>query len=111
LLRQRSRHWKPWRDDSNGFHDALYDGEPGAMFRNFLAGLVAGEVPLFLKPRDWPQAVRALMADLAVKPAPGGHPRISIWGTLEARLQTVDLMILGGLNEGVWPARRRTTSS
>ncbi len=91
--------------DGNGFHDALYDGEPGVLFRNFLAGLVAGEVPLFLKPADWPQALRALMADAAVKPAAGGHPRISIMGTLEARLQTVDLVVLGGLNEGVWPAQ------
>jgi ATP-dependent helicase/nuclease subunit B len=89
----------------NGFHDALYDGEAGALFRSFLSGLVAAEVPLFLRPAEWPQAVQALVADLSVKPVPGGHPRISIWGTLEARLQTVDLMILGGLNEGVWPAQ------
>ncbi len=27
-----------------------------------------------------------------------------IWGLLEARLQQADLTILGGLNEGVWPA-------
>ena len=31
------------------------------------------------------------------------HPRIFIWGLLEARLQTADLMVLGGLAEGVWP--------
>lgn len=31
------------------------------------------------------------------------HPRIRIWGTLEARVQGVDLAILAGLNEGVWP--------
>jgi ATP-dependent helicase/nuclease subunit B len=34
----------------------------------------------------------------------GQHPRIFIWGLIEARLQQADLMILGGLNEGVWPA-------
>ena len=27
-----------------------------------------------------------------------------IWGLLEARLQHADLVVLGGLNEGVWPA-------
>lgn len=32
------------------------------------------------------------------------HPGIAILGTLEARVQTADLVILGGLNEGVWPA-------
>jgi ATP-dependent helicase/nuclease subunit B len=31
------------------------------------------------------------------------HPRIFIWGLLEARLQAVDVAVLGGLVEGVWP--------
>ena len=31
------------------------------------------------------------------------HPDVMIWGTLEARVQGADLVILGGLNEGVWP--------
>ncbi|SFO98130.1 double-strand break repair protein AddB [Tranquillimonas alkanivorans] len=31
------------------------------------------------------------------------HPGIMIWGTLEARVQGADLVILGGLNDGVWP--------
>ncbi len=31
------------------------------------------------------------------------HPRIFIWGLLEARLQSVDLIVLGGLAETVWP--------
>ena len=31
------------------------------------------------------------------------HPGIAIWGTLEARVQSADLVILGGLNEGIWP--------
>jgi ATP-dependent helicase/nuclease subunit B len=31
------------------------------------------------------------------------HPRVYIWGLLEARLQSVDVMVLGGLAETVWP--------
>ena len=31
------------------------------------------------------------------------HPGLAIWGTLEARVQAADRVILGGLNEGVWP--------
>ncbi len=31
------------------------------------------------------------------------HPNIMIWGTLEARVQGAELVILGGLNDGVWP--------
>jgi len=33
------------------------------------------------------------------------HPGIMIWGTLEARVQGADLVILGGLNDGTWPAQ------
>ncbi len=31
------------------------------------------------------------------------HPRVFIWGLLEARLQSAELIVLGGLTEGVWP--------
>ncbi|WP_293883898.1 double-strand break repair protein AddB, partial [Sphingomonas sp.] len=48
--------------------------------------------------------LRQLMGEIAVRPPQGGHPRIAIWGLLEARLQQADLLILGGLNEGNWPA-------
>jgi ATP-dependent helicase/nuclease subunit B len=43
------------------------------------------------------------MDEVAIRPARGGHPRLAIYGQIEARLQSADLMILGGLNEGVWP--------
>jgi len=45
---------------------------------------------------------------LRATPAPArefGHPRLSILGTLEARLLPFDVMVLGGLNEQVWPAQ------
>ena len=45
-----------------------------------------------------------LMNGVAVRPPQGGHPRIFIRGLIEARLQQADLTILGGLNEGTWPA-------
>lgn len=54
-----------------------------------------------------PRALSALMAARECAPPAGGHPRLSIWGPLEARLQRRDLMILGGLVEGVWPAMPR----
>ena len=48
--------------------------------------------------------LRSLMDGMPVRRPYGGHPRIFIWGLLEARLQKADLMILGGMNEGVWPS-------
>ncbi len=32
------------------------------------------------------------------------HPGIAILGTLEARVQSADLVVIGGLNEGIWPS-------
>ena len=43
-----------------------------------------------------------------VKRAGGGHPRVKIWGLLEARLLEADHVVLGGLNETVWPPETRT---
>ncbi|MEQ1617702.1 MAG: double-strand break repair protein AddB [Terricaulis sp.] len=51
-----------------------------------------------------PRVLMRLMEGREVPPESGGDPRIAIWGPLEARLQRRDLVILGGLNEGVWPA-------
>lgn len=31
------------------------------------------------------------------------HPGIMIWGTLEARVQGAQVVVLGGLNDGIWP--------
>jgi len=52
---------------------------------------------------DWPAVFDAMLATEMVRPRFGRHPRLSIWGPLEARLQRADLLILGGLNEGTWP--------
>ena len=51
-----------------------------------------------------PRVLLHLMQGRETPPAPGDDARAAIWGPLEARLQRRDLMILGGLNEGVWPA-------
>src|SRR5262249_57209230 len=51
----------------------------------------------------FPALFEALMAGAVVRPAYGSHPRLAIWGLVEARLQQPDLVVLGGLNEGTWP--------
>lgn len=63
----------------------------------------AGHGPALIEPGTLATILRALMDEVAVRPPQGGHPRLAIYGLLEARLQAADLMILGGLNEGTWP--------
>ncbi|MEI9901901.1 MAG: PD-(D/E)XK nuclease family protein [Hyphomicrobium sp.] len=52
---------------------------------------------------EWPALLTAMLSTEMLRPRFGRHPRLAIWGPLEARLQRADLLILGGLNEGSWP--------
>ncbi|MEY8119182.1 double-strand break repair protein AddB [Falsihalocynthiibacter sp. BN13B15] len=54
-------------------------------------------------PRDYVDLFRSVLDKEVVRDPIQPHPNIMIWGTLEARVQGADLVILAGLNEGVWP--------
>lgn len=64
----------------------------------------ARDAGTMLDPRELPAALRDAMDRVSVRPAWGGHPRVAIYGLLEARMSRADLVICGGLTEGVWPA-------
>ena len=95
--------WLAASDEEDGA-TRLWSGEAGAQAARFVAGLSEASPALPpVSPADYPALLDALMEDHAVRPPFGRHPRLQIWGPLEARLQHADCMILGGLNEGVWP--------
>ncbi len=85
--------------------DAAWSGSAGREAADLLADLEthAPDGPEGARADAIAPMLRRMMDEVAVRPPQGGHPRISIWGAIEARLQQPDLMILGGLNEGVWP--------
>ena len=88
----------PVEDVSLGILDALFDDLAAAE-----PGLLPGTV------FDYPAFFAALARDRVV--ACGGerpHPRLRILGLLEARLLAVDRVVLGGLDEGVWPMKTVT---
>ncbi len=86
--------------------ERAWSGADGRMAAELIANLERAEDSrgLGLEAEEWVPVLRHLMDDRPVRPPYGGHPRLFIWGLLEARLQKADLLILGGLNEGVWPA-------
>ncbi|UWQ58389.1 double-strand break repair protein AddB [Leisingera caerulea] len=53
--------------------------------------------------RDFADLLGALLSQGEVRDRDAPYGSIMIWGTLEARVQGADLVILGGLNEGSWP--------
>lgn len=56
-----------------------------------------------LDPADYDAFLTSYLQGFEVREPVSVHPGIMIWGTLEARVQGADLVILAGLNEGVWP--------
>ena len=86
--------------------DAAWRGPDGRMASELLSQIEqSAEAALIAVASDDVMALlRGLMDALPVRRPYGGHPRVYIWGLLEARLQKADLMILGGMNEGVWPS-------
>jgi ATP-dependent helicase/nuclease subunit B len=77
------------------------DGEAAAELFDSLLQAVTGLPEI--EPHSYPALLHALAMKIPVRPA-FAHRAIAILGPLEARLQRFDLIILGGLNEGNWPA-------
>ena len=80
------------------------DGEMAAQLLREASehGAALGPMPASAAPRV---LLRLMDGREVPPPQTSGEARVAIWGLLEARLQRRELMILAGLNEGVWPAR------
>ena len=84
--------------------DALWAGEAGEIAARFVEELreAASALP-GIEPGGYAPLFRNLSEDKSVRQTRERHPRLSILGPLEARLQSFDSLVLGGLNEGTWP--------
>ena len=90
----------------DGSAEALWAKEAGEAAALLFRELMEAQDPEDrIPPAAYPALLGQLMAARPVRPRRPGHPRLFIWGQLEARLQQADLTILAGLNEGVWPRR------
>ncbi|RIY00741.1 double-strand break repair protein AddB [Aureimonas flava] len=95
--------------DETGLPTALYAEEAGTALRDTLRAWVsAPETGFAFRAAELPDVALALMRSKDVRPRGGLSQRVFVWGALEARLQSVDVMILGGLNEGTWPGTARS---
>jgi ATP-dependent helicase/nuclease subunit B len=87
--------------------EVLWSGEAGiALSEVLLETLTALEDLPDISRTDLADLLDALLEGATIRRprAKDGHPRIAIWGIQEAALQSVDIAVLGGLVEGVWPA-------
>ena len=87
-----------------GESGTLWDKKAGQEALKIFANLEAeasygGE----MSARDFADLLSAILSQGEVRDRDTPYGSIMIWGTLEARVQGADLVILGGLNEGSWP--------
>ncbi len=91
--------------DTQGGAATLWAGDAGEQAAGFLNELLEASAGFpDVAGRDYPSLFDQLVLGRVVRPSFGKHPRLAIWGPLEARLQSADRIILGSLNEGSWPA-------
>ena len=82
----------------------FWKGEAGAKLSEILdeLGVHSGDIPI-QDGHDYIGVLTEILRPISIHAEPHRHPRLQILGALEARIQKVDCMILGGLNEGTWP--------
>ncbi|WP_408591185.1 double-strand break repair protein AddB [Novosphingobium sp.] len=68
----------------------------------------AAQASLTAPPAEVAALLRDALGEIAVRPPYGGHPRLAIYGLLEARMSRADLVICAGLTEGSWPGAPAT---
>ena len=84
----------------------LWDEAAGAEAQAQMAALASAAEgrPAAFSPRALGDLLRSHLGAASAQDPRVADPRVAIWGTLEARAQGAELLVLGGLNEGVWPA-------
>ncbi len=87
-----------------------FDGPDGVALLEVLDELIASPSAnsLAIAHGDYPEVFQASIGDRVVRRPETHDVRVRIYGPLEARLQTADRIVLGGLNEATWPPETRS---
>lgn len=54
-------------------------------------------------PAQYADFLTTMFQAASVRNPDPSHPQLAIWGTREARIQGAEIVVLAGLNEGIWP--------
>ncbi|MEL7202586.1 MAG: double-strand break repair protein AddB [Pseudomonadota bacterium] len=87
-----------------GGFDLFFEGDAGQK-----VGTLCQEFERALTPAsktgfdDYIRLLETSLSNDSARIQSGVHPDVMIWGTLEARVQGADVVLIAGLNEGNWP--------
>ena len=90
--------------DEAGSTGGLWAGHGGEAMSRLLGALIhEGDGLPPVTARGFAELLSRLMEGETVRSGGATHPRLRIMGAIEARLVRADRLVLGGLEEGVWP--------
>lgn len=82
----------------------LWKGEDGRAAASLLSKILQqASIIGSIDPNQYSGFLTALLASVMVRSNYNSHPRIKILGPIEARYNHFDTIIIGSVNEGVWP--------
>ena len=82
----------------------LWKGEEGRHIAKFLTNILSSSSVLGkISGNDYLSFFSELLSTDSLRSSYGSHPRLKILGPIEARLNNFDYVILGEMNEGIWP--------
>jgi len=89
---------------------AAFESQDGAALMRALEELIdsPSAAGLSVARGDYAELFHAAIGGRVVRRPETRDVRVHIYGPLEARLQNVDRVVLGGLNEGTWPPETRS---
>src|SRR6185437_9367993 len=94
--------------DAENKIDAFANNDGGALARAFEELVTSPSAAMLAVARsDYAELFHAAIGDRVVRRPEIHDVRVRIFGPLEARLQSIDRVVLGDLNEGAWPTEAR----
>jgi ATP-dependent helicase/nuclease subunit B len=90
-------------DKGNASLQALWSSEDGKVAAQLLDEIISSDKRTAVQACDYTEVFHVLSRQQTVRSVWQSHPRLAILGTVEARMQSADNIILSSLNEGSWP--------
>ena len=81
----------------------VWQGRDGNRLAGIFTGLIRFGGGVAVDAAHYPKLLEECIAEEVLYADEDLHPRLSIMGLMEARMQVSDVMILGGMNEGITP--------
>jgi len=82
----------------------LWVGDAGIALAQFLTIMrEQNDIAPPMKLYEYTDFIERMLSGESIHIQYGSHPRLNILGQIEARMVKADRIILGGLNEGIWP--------